>query len=116
MGKGKIFLIDHKATLADNSPLNLDGSEWIKGVCVVPAESEKAALEGFRTYMVENRMEEIEVYHVEQYLPENFSDSSKRTRFINHGVRVASDRGIISYTCGQTSETLADTNGDAEND
>lgn len=82
----------------------------------MPAESEEAALEDFRTYMVENRMEEIEVYHVEQYLPENFSDSSKRTRFINHGVRVASDRGIISYTCAQTSEAFADMNEDGGHD
>lgn len=114
MENSNIWLIDHKATLADDSPLNMDGSEWIWGVCVVPAKSEAEALTGFTDYLAKNGMAEPEVYHVEQYRPENYKDDSKRTRFIDHGVRIASERGVISYSYARTLESLAEEGGGDE--
>lgn len=85
----------------------MDGSQWIKGICVLSAADESAALDNFHHYLAKNLMEEIEVYEIKHYLPENYADHPN-ARNIAHAVRVATDRGETAYIGLMTSEGEAD--------
>lgn len=115
MKNTNIWLIDHKATLSESSPLNMDGSEWVKGVCIVAAVDESTALHGFRKYLAENRMEEIEVYEIRPYRQEDYVNDENATH-IAHGVRIVADRGETAYIGTQTSESFADSESEADDE
>lgn len=56
------WLIYHKATLNETSPLSGDGSTYAFGVATVPESDLSKALDMFRKALEKDRMELIEVY------------------------------------------------------
>lgn len=110
-----IWLVYHKATLSENSPLNMDGSEWMEGICVVPADNVEAALKGYRDLLKKDHMEEIEVYKVLRYREEDYAND-EHAKHIAHGVRVATDQGETAYIGTLTSEGFADQEDEAGNE
>lgn len=62
MDNGQYWLIYYKAFIAENSPLNMDGSEYVFGVATVPAKDLKKALELFDARLQECALQLIEIY------------------------------------------------------
>lgn len=105
MQKG-IWLIDHQAILGNNSPLNLDGSEWILGVCVLSADTKEQAIAKLGQYFKENDLTLQEVYEAAQYRPEDYTDESPRSEQINYAARKVLADGESCYVYARTSETI----------
>ncbi len=61
-----VWLIHHKAAMELNSPMNLDGSEYMVGVGVVPATDMKTATDKFEDYLAKNKMSIIEINKCER--------------------------------------------------
>ena len=107
MDTNKIWLIDHKATLGDFSPMNLDGSTWIMGVCVLAAEpTEESAIEKLKNFLKQEEMELIEIYDIRQYVSEEFNDDSSRSIQIKNAARTVLEDGETCYVYARTSETM----------
>ena len=103
MENPKVWLIYHKATLSEVSPLNLDGSEWIEGICIVPANDVDTALQGYRALLKEDHMEEIELYKVVLYRAEDYANDDL-VKHIEHSVRISTSSGDPTYVGTLTSE------------
>ena len=101
-----VWLIHHKASMTLDSPMNLDGSEYMTGIGVVPATHMQEALQLFDQYLEKQDMTVLELWKCEQYLPENFTQSSQKDREINEVAREALEINKIFYTCGISSEAL----------
>ena len=107
MDTNKIWLIDHKATLSDFSPMNLDGSTWILGVCILTsAPTEESAITKFKNFLKSEEMELIEIYDIRQYVSDNFNDDSSRSAQIKNAVRTVLEDGETCYVYARTSETM----------
>lgn len=116
MSRKTIWLIDHKASLSDDSPLNMDGSTWLTGTCVLAAENKEAAAERFNDYLSERGMELLELFEQSEFSPDNFADSSSRSTQINNAVRLVLQDNEPCYVCARTSEyydALSEDEGDA---
>lgn len=100
------WLLHHKASLAPDSPMNLDGSTYMLGVGVVPAASLREALDLFDAYLAKQKMESLELSKCEKWSPESFTDGSQESRQINAAAGKALETGAIHYTCGISSEAL----------
>lgn len=109
MRKTDIWIIDHKATLGEYSPLNIDGSTWILGVCTLNATDQEEALAIFAEYLKKKKMELIEIYEIALYNANNFTDDSKRTENIQYAARRLGQNNEIYYVYARTSESLEDT-------
>ena len=112
----EVWLIDHKATLDDSSPLNMDGSEWILGVCVLRAENQDQAMEKLGLYLQENALGLQEVYEIVQYRPENYLDNSARSDQVNYAARRVMADGETCYVYARTSETIKAMDEDSEDE
>lgn len=99
-----VWLIHHKASMTLDSPMNLDGSEYMTGIGVVPATHMQEALQLFDQYLEKQDMTAVELWKFEQYLPENFAEPSQKDREINEAARGALETNKIFYTCGISSE------------
>lgn len=95
-----VWLLHHKASLAPDSPENLDGSTFMLGVGVVPASTMKEAIEKFDVYLASQKMEILELWKCEQWNLKNFSESSLEHRQINGAAERALETNKIHYTCG----------------
>lgn len=104
----RIWLIDHKATLSDFSPINLDGSSWILGVGVLSAPTQEAALEKFHEFLKAEEMELIEIYETREYHSQDFNDESRRSNQIKNAARTVADDGESCYVYARTSEAMED--------
>lgn len=62
MENNQCWLIYYKALIAENSSLNMDGSEYVFGVAAVPHRDLKTALELFDARLKECAMTLIEIY------------------------------------------------------
>lgn len=82
-----VWLIYHKASLDDLSPMNEDGSEYMIGTGFVPATSMQEALSLFEKYLEDQKMEILELERCERFDPANFDESDDEDRKI---IRVAS--------------------------
>ncbi|MGL6160201.1 hypothetical protein [Microbulbifer sp.] len=82
-----VWLIYHKASLDELSPMNEDGSEYMVGTGFVPATSMKEAISLFEKYLEEQKMEVLELTKCEQFDPANFDESTEEGKQI---LRVAS--------------------------
>ncbi|HVL01398.1 MAG TPA: hypothetical protein VM553_16390 [Dongiaceae bacterium] len=100
------WLLHHKASLAPDSPMNLDGSTYMLGVGVVPAASLREAMDLFDAYLVKQKMELLDLWKCEKWSPENFADSTLESKQINAAASKALEAGNIHYTCGISSEAL----------
>lgn len=110
--KGKtIWLIDHKAALSECSPMKLDGSSWILGVCVLSATDRDNALIKFNAFLTEEKMELIEIYEIAEYRANEFKDGSSSTKQINNAVRMVKQDGETCYVFARTSEAMAANDG-----
>lgn len=108
MDGSNIWVIDHKATLSDFSPMNLDGSSWILGVCVLSAKNKENALERFGEFLKGEEMELIEVNDLQEYSVDSFKDNSRRSDQINNAARMVREDGQTCYVYARTSEAMAD--------
>ncbi len=106
MESPQIWIIDHKATLNEFSPMNLDGSSWILGVCVLSAADKGNALAKFHDFLKTEIMELIEIYDVQKYSIDKFKDNSMRSAQINNAVRMVREDGRTCYVYARTSESL----------
>lgn len=109
-----IWLIDHKATLSEYSPMNLDGSSWILGICVLSAPDESSAMSKFKEFLKSEEMELIEVYDMREYQAADFSDDSRRTNQVNNAVRMVSQDGETCYVYARTSEAMNEDGGSTD--
>lgn len=101
-----VWLLYHKASIAPDSPENLDGSTFMLGVGVVPASSMKEAIEKFDVYLATQKMQIMELWKCEQWNPKNFPGDSLENRQINGAAEKALENDKIHYTCGISSEAL----------
>ena len=101
-----IWLLHHKASLTPDSPMNLDGSTFIQGVGVVPAEDMKAAMAIFEDYLSDQQMAVLELWRCEQWGPQNFLADTLENRQINRAANNALETNKIHYACGISSEAL----------
>ena len=108
MDGSNIWVIDHKAKLSDFSPMNLDGSSWILGVCVLSATNKENALERFDEFLKGEEMELIEVYDFQEYSVDSFNEGSRRSDQINNAARMVREDGQTCYVYARTSEAMAD--------
>lgn len=115
MEKSNIWLIDHKATLSEVSPLNMDGSEWMKGIFIVYAENEGSALERFRDQLRKDSMEEIKIYKVCEYREQDCLNHAQ-VEHITHGVERIKEAGDFYYIGTQSSEGFADSESEADDE
>lgn len=106
MESPQIWIIDHKATLNEFSPMNLDGSSWILGVCVLSAVDKGNALSKFHDFLKAEMMELIDIYDVQKYSIDKFKDDSRRSAQINNAVRMAREDGRTCYVYARTSESI----------
>ncbi|WP_444936843.1 hypothetical protein ACJJIW_05310 [Microbulbifer sp. JMSA004] len=72
-----VWLIEHKASLDEFSPMNEDGSEFMVGTGFVPASSQEDAMSLFEQYLDKQGMKILELKSCKQYDPADFSESSK---------------------------------------
>lgn len=101
-----VWLLHHKASIAPDSPENLDGSTFMLGVGVVPAKNMKEAIEKFDAYLASQKMEVMELWKCEQWDPKKFAENSQENRQINGAAEKALANNQIHYTCGISSEAL----------
>ena len=101
-----VWLINHKASLSPESPMNMDGSEYMVGVGVVPATDVKSAISKFEGYLAENKMTVLELRKCEQWDPENFTDGTFESKQINASAGSALEECAIYYALGESSESL----------
>lgn len=107
MDSTSVWLIYNKASLGEFSPKNLDGSEFMVGVGVVPAIGMKEALAKFDEYLANEEMAVIEVTKCVQYDSKDFSESTEESREIRALIPEVLEEGKIFYACGVSSEVLA---------
>lgn len=104
----RIWLIDHKASLGEFSPMNLDGSSWILGICVLSAKNQEEASIKFNAFLKNEDMELLELYEVCEYNSGNFKDNSRKSKQVNHAANKVVDNEEICYVFARTSEAMAD--------
>lgn len=86
--------------------MNLDGSEYMTGIGVVPATDMQEALRLFDMYLQTQGMVLLEVWKRERYLPEDFSNPSQANQEINESAIEALKNNNIAYVLGISSEAL----------
>ncbi len=101
-----VWLIHHKASMEESSPMNLDGSTYMVGIGVVPASDMKQALSRFDEYLADNKMAILELEKCEQWDSANFAGNSFEERQINGAAGRALETGKIHYTLGESSESI----------
>lgn len=106
-----VWLIHHKASMTMHSPMNLDGSDYMVGVGVVPATNMQEAIQLFETHLKKQDMAVLELWKCEQYHPKGFTEPTQKNREINEVAKEALDNNKIFYACGISSEAL-DCEGD----
>lgn len=104
MSKKTTWLIDHKASLSQNSLLNIDGSTWLTGICVLTADTKEAAMTKFMEYLSEHDMELLELFDFSEFNPDNYSDSSDKSAQIHNAVGLTLQDDIPCYVYAKTSE------------
>lgn len=103
----QIWIIDHKATLNEFSPMNQDGSLWVLGICVLSAANEEVALAKLHDFLKNEAMELIEIYDLKRYSIDNFQDDSSRSIQINNAARMVREDDQSCYVYARTSESMA---------
>ncbi len=101
-----VWLLHHKASIAPDSPENLDGSTFMLGVGVVPASDVREAMDKFDAYLAKQKMEIMDLWKCEKWDPKHFKEDSLENRQINGAAERALENNHIHYTCGISSEAL----------
>ena len=101
-----VWLLYHKASLSINSPMNQDGSTFIQGVGVVPAEDMQTALKLFDDFLENQQMEILELWKCELWSAKDFTEDTLENRQINRAASNALESNKIYYACGVSSEAL----------
>lgn len=108
------WLIHHKASLDTYSPMNLDGSTYMVGIGVVPAQDIRSALDAFDAHLKKQNMAVLEITKCERYHPAHFPLTTPDNREIAEAATEALENGTISYVCGISSEALECIEGKAD--
>ncbi len=110
MNTSRIWLIYNKASVSPLSPINMDGSDFVIGVSVVPSSNQEEAMSLFQKDLTDNHMELLELGSVVEFTSENYLQDNPQSSVLNREViRAAEDaarRGMVYYVCEATSETL----------
>lgn len=101
-----MWLINHKASLSLDSPLNMDGSDYMIGVGVVPASGMEEAIQLFKEYLRKQQMEVLELQKCEQYDPRKFVEPTQDNNEIKEVATEALETGQIFYVGGVSSQAL----------
>ncbi len=101
-----VWLLHHKASLTPDSPMNQDGSTFIKGIGVVSAANMKEAMALFENYLTAQHMTLLELWKCEQWNPEDFTSDNLENTQINRAASNALECNKIYYACGISSEVL----------
>jgi hypothetical protein len=111
-----VWLLYHKASLSINSPMNQDGSTFIQGIGVVPAEDMQTALKLFDDYLQSQQMTILEMWKCELWNSNNFKEDTLEHRQINRAASNALENNKIYYACGISSEAFVATTDDDTTD
>ncbi|VUD66789.1 hypothetical protein TDB9533_03695 [Thalassocella blandensis] len=106
MSKKKVWLYYHKATVAPQTPVNMDGSEFMIGVSIVPADTLIESKDKFEEDLSRNHMSALEVYNAIEYSPDAILPDSDLNKQIIKSVEHAIRRDLVHYICEATSESL----------
>lgn len=102
----KVWLIYNKASVSSVSPLNMDGSDFVVGVSVVPSSSKNEAMSLFYQDLAVNHMELLELGDVTEFQPDHYQQDTDLNRGIISAAEGAARRGVVYYVCEATSESL----------
>lgn len=114
MSRKPVWLFDHKASLSEDSPMNMDGSTWLTGICVLTADDEAAASAEFEKYLSVKGMALLELFELSEYSPDRFPDSSGQAEQVNNAVRLVLQGDGPCYVCARTSEYYEAMNEDQD--
>lgn len=101
-----VWLIYNKASMTLDSPMNLDGSDYMLGIGVVPATNMKEAITLFEAYLKTQNMELMELTKCEQFSVGNFDSQTLEDREIREAASESLETNKIYYVCGVSSEAL----------
>ncbi|MBU6954617.1 hypothetical protein [Hahella sp. HN01] len=102
------WIIHHKASMSEHSPMNLDGSEYIVGIVVVPASSMREALDVFDEYLSENEMQVMDIWKCEKYDPSNFKELTEESKEIRDVSIEVLESGEAEFVTGESSKVFED--------
>lgn len=108
MSEKKVWLYYHKASVAPQTAINMDGSEFMIGVSIIPAATQEESKVIFEEDLSRNHMSAIEVFNVIEYSPEKILPDSDLNRQIIKSVEHAIRRDLAHYICEATSESIKD--------
>ncbi|GAA6168930.1 hypothetical protein NBRC116591_27410 [Sessilibacter corallicola] len=108
MSYESVYLICQQASVSERSPINMDGSEFVVGVAVVPAETRDQALDLLNDYFHRNHMTLMTLESVHKYEDNSAELSDIVTDDVTYAIASARQRGEVMYVCTETSETLND--------
>lgn len=101
-----VWLLHHKALLSEESPMNLDGSAFLTGIAVIPAQTMHEALLLFDAYLDKQKMIILDFWKCEKWNPKNHNINTLEGRQINNASEKCLETNLIHYTCGISSEAL----------
>ncbi|AZZ94944.1 hypothetical protein EUZ85_00330 [Hahella sp. KA22] len=113
MTKHAAWIIHFKAHMDEFSLMNLDGSEYIAGIIIVPGHSMRAALDALDDYLSKNRMWVMDVSKCERYVPENFTAPTKENKDIIEVAETVLIYQASEFVSGASSKVLEDEEGEA---
>jgi hypothetical protein len=96
--------------------MNQDGSTFIQGIGVVPAEDMQTALKLFDDYLQSQQMTILEMWKCELWNSNNFKEDTLEHRQINRAASNALENNKIYYACGISSEAFVATTDDDTTD
>lgn len=70
-----VWLINHKASLDELSPMNEDGSAFMVGTGIVAANNMKEAISLFEEWLKDQKMEVLEYSKCEEFNPTSFNST-----------------------------------------
>lgn len=106
MRKRKVWLYFHKASLAPQSAVNMDGSDFSIGISVVPADSLSESEELFKESLSKDHMTALEIFNVTEFSPENTPPNTDLNRQILKTIEHALRRDLVHYICEDTSQAI----------
>lgn len=101
----RVWLFYYQAALSPNSPMNLDGSDWVFAVALVPAASLSQALARFELSLQQNAESLLQLYKCEQWpAPDYPEELLAKNLDVEASRALATDR---IYQLGISSEAWA---------
>lgn len=107
MTDNTIWLIHHKSKIGEQSPLNMDGSEFAFAVGIVSADTLIKAINVLSNHLNKQILELVDISSCKIYQQENYFDDSEDSQEIRAAVDSIKDQPEgVTWACGITSECL----------